>query len=533
MKPNPTLVAMTMILLAGSAASNFWAAPGASAFAQQSNPKPKDVDPKDEKPQGVPDAAPDSTQPAQPPQPRQRQRPQQPPATTPGTPATPAPGQPNPGQPAAAPATPAGKPAVTSLPVVDGPYIKRDRSKTWTFNARVEVLASRVDEIITDPRGGSTTMPRRDTWNYKTLAVVFPFIPKTASSDAMVRTLTGKMRVNDKAVVNSINPQSDIIESGHSGTQLIKFQHTDGSAKSVDFEVSYNVTSYRVTFDEAAAMKLGWPKGGWPAPAASTFEPQMFINYAPDINNGGNLAPFETETLTNAVNGWLRAANIRDPQSVPPVRVAKAIAGGVWRDLQPSGTGLSFNRQSQLEGITLKPVPTTLKDKRGTDFDILCVLVAAYRHVGLPTRLVLGWKNESRNDDKFLKKSSSGRSELRGWIEFGIFDENFKPDQGAFNWVPVDLIAARKSSNRPPDIEREWRFFGTINDLDGTVPFAFHFHPPTTVRAYGSPGFWGWMMTPENPPRARQNLMFSANTAAVRSTDKPNEDDSKTKRGRP
>ena len=44
--------------------------------------------------------------------------------------------------------------------------------------------------------------------------------------------------------------------------------------------------------------------------------------------------------------------------------------------------------------------------------------------------------------------------------------------------------------------------------------FAFQFHPPTSVRAYGSPGFWGWMVTPKEPTRAEQQISFNVVTTA-------------------
>lgn len=440
-----------------------------------------------------------------------------PPATTPGgTPAT------KPG--AAAPA--AVEPPLTTLPLATepGPYLIRDldRAKNWTFTARIEVQGSTYDDVVSDPHGGSARMPGHDEWKFQTLAVVFPILKSTASSDVIQDSWQGKLRVNDQVVDDKIE-SADLIDNGHSGTRLVKFTAVNGTARAVDLEISYNMVCYRTKLDEAAAMKVEWPKGGWPADAASTFKPQMYIDYAPDIEHDGQLRPYDTEPLQNLLNSWLQAERVSSPRDIPLVRVAKIITGGVVKDLQPSGNGISYNRRGQLEGIEIKPIPTTIADKKGTEFDIVCVYVAALRRAGIPARMVIGWqKEESGDDDKFLDRNK-GVARMRAWAEFALFDENFKSGanaQACMNWIPVDVVSLRKSSSRPPPLDRAWRFFGTVEDLEGTAPFSFHLHPPTTVRAYGSPGFWGWWMTPENPPRAMQNLLITVTRTAVKASDK-------------
>ncbi|MEL7473459.1 MAG: hypothetical protein AAGK04_09095, partial [Planctomycetota bacterium] len=56
-------------------------------------------------------------------------------------------------------------------------------------------------------------------------------------------------------------------------------------------------------------------------------------------------------------------------------------------------------------------------------------------------------------------------------------------------------------------------------DLDGFVPISFHYHPPTTVRAYNSPGFWGWFSLDNPPTWAYQGLTFDARTRSTRAND--------------
>jgi hypothetical protein len=67
----------------------------------------------------------------------------------------------------------------------------------------------------------------------------------------------------------------------------------------------------------------------------------------------------------------------------------------------------------------------------------------------------------------------------------------------------------------PPGLDKPWRYFGTLDDLDECFPFAFHLHPPTSVRAYGTPGFWGWMLAPTQPLSAQQSISFTVTSAPV------------------
>jgi hypothetical protein len=77
------------------------------------------------------------------------------------------------------------------------------------------------------------------------------------------------------------------------------------------------------------------------------------------------------------------------------------------------------------------------------------------------------------------------------------------------NWVPVDVVQLAKRGGRNQRLEQPWRFFGTMEDLDAVIPFAFQWHPPTTVRAYVRPAFWGWTVWPKTPDDGSQRLRFS------------------------
>jgi hypothetical protein len=121
-------------------------------------------------------------------------------------------------------------------------------------------------------------------------------------------------------------------------------------------------------------------------------------------------------------------------------------------------------------------------------------------------------------DGRFLDRGRKA-NKLRSWVEFCLYDEA----RNTINWVPVDIIQLRKRSSRPQAFNRPWEYFGTNNDLEMVVPFAFQFHPPTDVAAYGNPLFWGWFVTPTAPKQAEQALTLSATSVSVRGGERPQE----------
>ncbi len=72
----------------------------------------------------------------------------------------------------------------------------------------------------------------------------------------------------------------------------------------------------------------------------------------------------------------------------------------------------------------------------------------------------------------------------------------------------------RKATSRPLAVDRTWQYFGTHDELNQVPVMALHFHPPTDVVAYGSPGFWGWFVTPAPAKNAEQALRFMATVSS-------------------
>jgi hypothetical protein len=402
--------------------------------------------------------------------------------------------------------------AWAQLAVPPGPYVERLNPSDWTLKVTVNIKA------YVQP-GTQTQLPIKDQWKFDTTAVVFPMLTGTASS-LTYHDATGELRLDTRKV----DIPMELLPGYPGGTRLGKWGFTDWLGEELNLDVTIPVTCWDTKFDEARALKVGWPTGPWPDEASSCFKPEWFMDLAPDGK------PYDMKPVQELLKRWTGG---KEPKSIPPVTLAKYLAGRVQEEFQPSGLGLMGSRAGSgvgLEGINLQPVPETAQRGRGTEFDVVSLLTAVYRTAGLPARTVIGWDIGAKRDkdrNKFLQRAGSAR--LRAWVEFYLYDET----GGTGNWVPVDVIRLRTSSSRAGKLEQPWKFFGTHDELAGIIPFAHQFHPPTTVRAYGSPGFWGWLVTPQPPERAFQTLSFTATSTPTSLEDAKKREEERQKRGGP
>jgi len=425
-------------------------------------------------------------------------------------------------KPGTQPSTQPSKPAQASPKVAEsahpsepGPYVKREQSRDWVVTINVDVQSTRND--MADPN--NSKLPDTTPFKFETLSVVFPFPPSTASASPDRSTLKAILKLQDRPVEPASVTILDKQVTGQpyqSGVSLIRMAAENGVCREVGFEVSYKSVAYNTVYDEAGAAKVEWPKNGWPIVAASTFNPQMYIDYAMmrEPRQGSVIRhDFDMELLRS----WVNEQTKGDPTKVPPATLAKWLAGQMMMRLQPTGDGLTFLKTGQLQGIGVMGPELTFQRGRGSDFDIAATLVAAYRMAGLPARLLIGWDTGtgSGSTDNFLNDKKGGKKTLKVWVEWALYDEA----KGTLNWVPVDLARMRKQGSRAQAMDKPWKYFGTHDELQGVVPIAFHFHPPTTVESFGAPAMWGWMMTPDPPEVGFQGLRVRAERAAQTAED--------------
>lgn len=388
--------------------------------------------------------------------------------------------------------------AGAQMPYEGDGCLKRGSPHDWTLECFVNIRA--MPER--DPNHHMPDMAK--PFEFTSAAVVFPILDATASSQTKSPPESGGvLSLNDKASDNA--PQ--LLTDYPCGTRLGKWVLRDWTGQEVQLQVTLKETCWKTKFDEAAAMKLGWPQGGWSGIPATCFAPQYGVEVAQGEDQ--KTAEQHMQVVRDLVSKWLGG---KDPKTLPPVMVAKVLCGEVIKHVQVSGNGLvAAARTGEMSGLDLQGAAVTAQRGRGNEFDMVALLAASYRVAGLPARTVIGWDvgEAKRDKSKFLAKSGSGS--LRPWVEFALADPQA---QGGITWVPVDIVQIRRSSTRPPAVDRPWPYFGTDDDLDGVIPFAFQFHPPTTVVAQGAPAFYGWLVTPKPPDAAIQALRFQAVTTS-------------------
>lgn len=423
-------------------------------------------------------------------------------------PAQPATPTTTPSMPAASPAAPpTAPPNPDDLKV--GPYVTKDRGRDVMLRVLLHVNSDTPNDKITyrDPFNGKTVdLPKITPFKFTSLSVLWPAIPSTASSDQSPNAISGRLLLNDQVV----SEVPTLIAGYPGGVQFARWDtgpnQQELTCRQVDLEITEPMRVYRTNFDEKAAMLVPWPTGPWPLDVQSIMKPQLYIETGLDA--AGNVRPYEDKTITDAVDYFLKGARIADAKSVPPVYLAKVLTAGVWNSIQISGEGRASKRTGEFTGLMLNPPSDALKNGRCNDMEAAALMAAVLRKAGLPTRVVIGWEGGT-GDAKFLQKSST-RNRIRTWVEFCLYDEAKK----TVNWVPIDLARLCRMASRPLALERDWNYFGSHDELDGVLPFAFQFVPPTDVASYGYPAFWGWFATPQAPRQAEQALTFDSATAA-------------------
>lgn len=387
-------------------------------------------------------------------------------------------------------------------------YLELTNPKFYTVHSKVGIWSyeERTSRHLRD------RMPEIDIWKFQAAVVVFPIPPRTASSykDDPPNPVTSRLMFDDNVYDESAQLITDFPVDAEYG--LWQIESPSGGmveGREMELQVHVPLVTHRTKYNDEAAATVDWPKGPWPEVAQSSFAPMAYVDY--DLPN----IPYSKEPIQDLIREWTGG---NDPKKLKPAILAKFLAGKVLQHVQLSGDGTAHNQNGLIEGINLQGTDKTAIDGRGSPFDMVCFLTAVYREAGIPARPVIGVKaGKSRKDLEFLGGKNSSKDELRAWVEWCLYDERDK----TITWIPVDIVEMRSSSSR---LRGEFwnqplRYFGTHDKLDDLCPISFHFFPPTTVRSYsssGSPGLWGWFVTPQAPGRAVQALQFSVTSTAAR-----------------
>ncbi len=403
-------------------------------------------------------------------------------------------------QPAPAQTTP---PAQAQAPVqmapdTENPYLRLVKRREWTLQAQITLQNRRGVWLGLDTVRGS----QGETFRFDALSMIFPVVRSSASSVWREGSSEGTLFVETRKA----DTTTTLIGPFHAGAVYARYDSGPGTAYSVRLVHRHEVTSWDTVFNELDALRVPWPEGPWPDEALSTFGPQSYVNPNTDPE----------EPVRRLLELWTKN---EDPKSIPPVLLAKWLAGSVQEYVQLQGDGVSREYRVRgdalgsgvvtgvIEGVELKGAAPTAVLQRGSTHDMVCLLAAVYRAAGLPARTVIGI------DDDPERRSR----EVRSWVEFCLYDE----DKGLTTWIPVDIARLRARSSRMQALDRPWEYFGTHDELHRVAPFAFHFIPPVDVRSYNSPAFYGWRQMPSNPPYAAQRIDLDISRTVQRGAPTP------------
>ncbi|QQS09385.1 MAG: transglutaminase domain-containing protein [Phycisphaerales bacterium] len=388
-----------------------------------------------------------------------------------------------------------------------GPYIEPYGERDWILNVTIRINSELGGEStdLQDASGKHARVPKITPFPIKSVTMVWPIVPMSGTSMCDPESVTGEVAFQDRLQTRDVSIMKSLFHSG------VKLAHWDvtlneiANVREVDFNVTIPARAWNTRFDEEHALLVPWPKGAWPTDAALTFGSQAFVDLAP---TNGKPDEYNKVVLRKFLDAALKNERIDNIKDVSVTLVAKAITKAVWEQIQPSGIS-TINRRGQtreLSGVFMNGPSHTILTERGTNEDITVLMAALFREAGIPTRTVIGWEFGTSRDRRY-GKSSEG---LRSWVEYCLYDEA----ANTVNWIPVDVVSLRGSSSRPMSIDKPWKkYFGSHDELQDVVPFAFQFYPPTDVVSYGSAAFWGWYVQPKFPGTAIQALRFSGGRA--------------------
>ncbi|MEQ9095963.1 MAG: transglutaminase-like domain-containing protein [Phycisphaerales bacterium] len=377
--------------------------------------------------------------------------------------------------------------------------LRQGESRDWTVRFRANIRAWQDAGNQGQNRGASY-----DTWEFEQATVVVPMLERTSIHRVHENTIEMAVRVNDRDATPARTDPYVRLNNKHAGSRYLGWAIAKGTARDIEVVSTMAMTSYDVTVDDQRAMAVEWPAGDWPEDALSALDPQVGIELGLDGE------PYEgLDRVARSMDNVIQRLGA-SPKDVPPYLLAKYLTGAVWGHIRSrSGDGLNTARTGEIEGIEIHGVPTTFVRRRGNQFDTCALLVYAMRRAGLPARMVIGIIADARADDEeVLTQRNNREGEMIAWVEFALVEN------GRTTWIPIDLNGMMTSSSRAPDISdlevlrKPWDRFGTIDDTRYWAPFAHHVHPPLTVKAYNSPGFWGIFAEPAEPSRAEQMILF-------------------------
>ena len=168
-----------------------------------------------------------------------------------------------------------------------------------------------------------------------------------------------------------------------------------------------------------------------------------------------------------------------DLRSVPVYYAAKDLVRAAILEHRNVDQRFVYSEQvGAVRGFDLKDARGRRQQQRNaTSADLVVNCVAVLRAAGIPARPVIGLQSGS------ITKPSVVSSDVQfvAWAEF------YLPGAG---WVPFDPNLMRGTSMRHTAVQKPWRFFGTIENLNRRAAIAYAFAPSSSGAVSKFPCGW-------------------------------------------
>lgn len=352
------------------------------------------------------------------------------------------------------------------------------------------------------------------TMRLEQVSLFFPVPERTAGHEFQTGTFDAQVNINGVQAISNTSRNMPAFVSGREGSRFAKWELPDGDARRVQLQMTVPMGCWSLTMDERVASEVDWPPAGkeWAPDAQSALEPAYLVDFVRDRKQVQ-----ETQDRIDALlKRWLGS---RDPKSMRPVALARLLSGLVMENFTTINTSsISGGGAGAMLGFRFQTAGETINAGRGTEAQVVQLLSAVLRRVGIPARTVFGVETRSRvGSGQPLR--GTGRTQECVWLEFAVMD----PASGGTVWVPVDIVRQRSSSSRAPAEGRPWNFLGHHSELEFMLPISFQMHPPLDVSVSGLPAFWGWS-SPKGVPAAFHGVSFNISQQNSRDRDTNNPD---------
>jgi len=279
-------------------------------------------------------------------------------------------------------------------------------------------------------------------------ALLIPVTLLDTWSIADVRSFAARMSINQKPVAPALTSLTILQRPGRESQVEVPIPDINRTplglpggpdpGMQVMLDLEWTVECFSVALDEAAAMRIGWPKS-WPD------ELVRWRGATPGID--------PTDPVLRPLQDAVRTVCGGD---APPLAVAKACVRAGSQSLRNP----NFRQGSPMgvftRGVEIRGATAALHAQQGTPADLTCICVALLRSVGLPARAVIGLRAIT-----LVGNQSASDKELTVWGEVWL------PECG---WVPFDPDRVRGGVGVQAPLVQRWGGFGTEADWEQWIP---------------------------------------------------------------